>query len=106
MARSTHLIKRPADKDKIYDMLGNVWEWCDKEKADSTKVMMGGSWRLTKAEILKEDSFEIAEKYWLPDYKADDLGFRIIMEDTMGAIDSSQLKQIKKCLKDKLKLAN
>lgn len=106
MARSTHLIKRPADKDKIYDMLGNVWEWCDKEKADSTKVMMGGSWRLTKAEILKEDSFEIAEKYWLPDYKADDLGFRIIMEDTMGAIDSSQLEQIKKYLKDKLKLAN
>lgn len=67
----------------IYDMCGNVWEWCQiksnqqfnyypKKKIKSEKATKGGSWKSTKKECLI-----IYEKTDYQTFKRQDLGFRI-----------------------------
>lgn len=83
IAKSTH--QEPNYKNlkegKVYDLVGNVWEWVDEpsvyDNGDFTRRMQGGSWRFTEKECKKEDG-----TYWLKEgYKADDLGFRIVISE-------------------------
>lgn len=58
----------------VYDMCGNVWEWCD-DGDGITRVAKGGSWRYEK-----EDCRITSEMEWIEEYKSDDLGFRLVMD--------------------------
>jgi formylglycine-generating enzyme required for sulfatase activity len=60
----------------VYDMLGNVWEWCwdlyDEKHYGPYRVIRGGSW----AEPYRSCGATCRRK-GPPTYKTDDLGFRI-----------------------------
>jgi len=77
------------NKDELYDMYGGVWEWCDdrytaaddsqEEIGKKVRVLRGGSWRFSESDI-KEEYKEFGS-YWLSDYKADDVGFRVVISE-------------------------
>jgi len=60
----------------IYDMLGNVWEWCwdfyDEVRYGSYRTFRGGSWAETD-----QKCGATCRRRSLPSFKIDDLGFRI-----------------------------
>lgn len=68
----------------VYDMTGNVWEWCLSEYdtgatnlSKERKVIKGGSWAMTETEF-----FQINYRYWLtPDNSIDSGGFRCVKLD-------------------------
>jgi formylglycine-generating enzyme required for sulfatase activity len=87
----------------IYDMCGNVWEWCsdwyqadyystcceegvlvDPKGPDSgvTRVLRGGSWRFTAGECRLTRM-----AHWTEDYKASDVGFRLVANVDKAVID-------------------
>ena len=99
----------------IYDLCGNVWEWCNdwyqadyfknlnpendisKIKSDPegpthgcARVMRGGSWKFTAWEC-RVSRFT----FWTEDYRSDDVGFRLAVKDVAG------YEQVKKELNDK-----
>lgn len=60
----------------LYDMLGNVWEWCwdkyDEEVYGSYRVFRGGGWADSERGCLATN-----RRRSHPTFKIDDLGFRI-----------------------------
>lgn len=62
----------------LFDMLGNVWEWCDDRRVDETTgemrdpVMRGGSWRSGAFHCTSA-----AHDPGAPGLKADSVGFRV-----------------------------
>lgn len=61
----------------IYDMSGNVWEWCHNLHKSSgiNRVFRGGSWT-TQESFCKVDT----RSSNIPDYESNNLGFRLAMD--------------------------
>ncbi|MBP5463899.1 MAG: SUMF1/EgtB/PvdO family nonheme iron enzyme, partial [Treponema sp.] len=57
----------------IYDMSGNVWEWCWDLDSSSYRVFRGGSWDNSDSDC------EVSSRsYTNPDYRGRYYGFRVV----------------------------
>ncbi len=69
----------------LYDMLGNQWEWCLKDKEATTSVLRGGSFRVDSPDL------RVSLRRELPvDEKKRDVGLRIAL--TLTAEDLQLLR--------------
>lgn len=74
--RSTHPVReKTPNKLGIYDLLGNVWEWCeDKWNEDNRfQVARGGSWYNAKMEL-----HSYMRSSWYPEDFFHNIGFRLV----------------------------
>jgi len=66
----------------LYDMLGNVWEWCedlyDQEIYGNYRIFRGGGWNDSERGCLASN-----RRRSHPTYKIDDLGFRIVKPERL-----------------------
>ncbi|WP_428241172.1 formylglycine-generating enzyme family protein [Gynuella sp.] len=75
--QSTHPVgQKAANEFGLYDMLGNVWEWCwdvyDPEVYGAYRIFRGGGWADESRGCLASN-----RRRSHPTYTIDDLGFRV-----------------------------
>lgn len=74
---STHPVKQWSPNELgIYDMSGNVWEWCEDlyNPSSSSRVLRGGSWYSDARRC------RVSNRYFgVPDYGSDCIGFRLVL---------------------------
>lgn len=59
----------------IYDLQGNVWEWCSNHTSEQNAPIKGGSWSRSSAAL------SVQKTEWVPTkVKAIDIGFRPVLE--------------------------
>lgn len=87
-----------SDDCRLYNMLGNVWEWTKSENPNDKGCFhfCGGSWRFREIQCdLDKDYWE---SYWKPVLKSDDIGFRLVWRFNTGVLSKDQLQSIDKSL--------
>jgi formylglycine-generating enzyme required for sulfatase activity len=62
----------------LFDVLGNVWEWCLDETAPDERALRGGAFKTLKTLSFRPMT-EATPLKLPPNAKADDTGFRCIL---------------------------
>lgn len=79
---------------RLYNMLGNVWEWTKSENPhdQGCYYFCGGSWRFKKLQC--DLTGQYWKSYWKPVLKSDDIGFRLVWRFDVNKLDENVINRI------------